>query len=102
MLAWGGGSYLFNRWFEPVILHASLVSTADGHEIWSDHVFVTTDTDALKKLPKAQQALRQVPLRVTADSAVHSLVGELNDAAKLRYENRATVFSSADVGNYAY
>ena len=85
VLTWGGGSYLFNKWFDPVILEASLVSTRDGTTLWTDTVIATLDDDQLKPLAPAERAKREVRLRVTADSAVHDLLGELNGAAYQRY-----------------
>jgi hypothetical protein len=81
VLTWGGGSYLFNKWFDPVILEASLFSTQDGTRLWTDTVVSTADSDQLKALPAEERAKRQVRLRLTANRAVRELLADLNGAA---------------------
>lgn len=58
-LTWGGGIYLFNRIYTPVILESELMSTADGETIWSDTAFSRVNRDGLKKLPEADRKKRR-------------------------------------------
>jgi hypothetical protein len=88
-LTWGGGMYLFNRIFTPVILEAELVSTADGKIIWSDTAFARMNRKALKNLPKAEQGKKEVRLRLTAEKAIEDLLEALDKKAykNIKYRN---------------
>lgn len=81
-LTWGGGAYLFNRRFAPVILEGELTSTADGKAIWSDTAFTSLDTKALKRRPRVERDRKEVQLEVTTDKATRELVKDLLKTAK--------------------
>ena len=80
-LTWGGGTFLFNRIFTPVILDAELASTADGRIIWTDTTFARINSKGLKQLPEAERKMKEIRLRLTADAAAHELVVNLNKKA---------------------
>ena len=82
VFVWGGGSYLFNAYYSPVTLDAKLISTTDAAKVWSDTVFVSVDRDAIKSLPKKEQAKRELQLKLTAKKALNELVDDINSAAK--------------------
>ncbi len=81
LVVWGGGVYLFDHVFTPVILEAELYSGHDGAVIWSDTAFQYRNPDALEKLPIDEQAKKEVRLKLTADLAVEELVRDLDDIA---------------------
>ena len=80
-VTWGGGVFLFNRVFTPVILETELVSTTDRKVIWSDTAFARMNRKALKKLPEAERKKKEVRLQVTAQRAVEHLLKDLNKTA---------------------
>lgn len=81
-LTWGGGAYLFNRRFAPVILEGGLTSTADGKTIWSDTAFANLDTKALKRRLKAERDRKEVQLQVTTEKVTRELVKALLKTVK--------------------
>lgn len=82
LVTWGGGAYIFNKIFNPVILEAELHGAVDGEKIWSKTIFVTRDKAAIKKLPKEQQDKREIRLRLTTDKAIGELAGALDKKIK--------------------
>jgi len=82
LLTWGGGAWLFDAWYAPVTLEARLVAAEDGRTVWRDVVFVGIDRKALKALPRAERARREVQLGVTAAKARTDLVRDLERAAR--------------------
>ncbi len=90
-LLWTGGAGLFNKYFTPVSLQARLVDVVSGAEIWTDHVFVAHDADAIGVLPDAQRQWKELQLQLTADKALRELVADLDGAASdnLRWERAA-------------
>lgn len=80
-LTWGGGTYLFNRIFTPVIIEAELVSTSDSKTIWSHTALARMNRKALKKLPKSERDKKEVRLRLTAELAVDDLLENLDKKA---------------------
>lgn len=81
VLTWGGGAFLFNKIFTPVILEAELVSTADGKTIWKDTAFARINRKALKQLPEDDRKKKEIRLKLTAEKAVQELVKNLNKKA---------------------
>jgi hypothetical protein len=80
-VTWGGGVFIFNRIFTPVILETELLSTTDGKVIWSDTAFARMNWKALKKLPEGERKKKEVRLQLTAQSAVEHLLKDLNKSA---------------------
>ncbi len=80
-LVWGGGIYIFNQVFAPVILESELVSAADGETIWSKTAFSTIDRKAIKKYPAAEQDLKELRLKVTAEAAAGEIIRSLQEKA---------------------
>ena len=90
VLTWGGGVFLFNRIFTPVILEAELVSTSDGKTIWKDTAFARINRKGLKQLPEDERKKKEVRLKLTAEKAAQELVKNLNKkAAKNAGRNKA-------------
>jgi len=90
VLTWGGGVFLFNRFFTPVILEAELISTSDGKTIWKDTAFARINWKALKQLPGDERGKKEVRLKLTAEKAAQELVKNLNKkAAKNIGRNKA-------------
>lgn len=81
VLTWGGGVFLFNRIFTPVILEAELVSTSDGETIWKDTAFARINRKGLKQLPEDERKKKEVRLKLTAEKAAQELVKNLNKKA---------------------
>lgn len=77
ILTWGGGAYLFNAYYSPVILESELISTRDGTSIWSDSVFVSADKAAINELPAADREKKQLQLRLTGEKALDELCTDL-------------------------
>jgi hypothetical protein len=82
ILTWGGGSYLFNRYYSPVTLEGDLYSTKDGESVWSDTAFDSIDRKALKTLPEEEQKKKEVQLRVTVRKTERDLLDSLEKAAR--------------------
>jgi hypothetical protein len=80
-LTWGGGVYLFDRIFTPVILESELASAADGTIIWNDTAFARINRAGLKKLSESERGKKEVRLRLTAEVAVADLLTDLNKSA---------------------
>lgn len=90
VLTWGGGAFLFNRIFTPVILEAELVSTSDGKTIWKDTAFARINRKALKQIPEDERKKKEIRLKLTAEKAAQELVKSLNKkAAKNVGRNKA-------------
>jgi hypothetical protein len=81
LLTWGGGTYLFNRIFTPVILDGRLLSVTDGKIIWSDTAFARLNRKALKQLPEEQRKKKEIRLDLSADKAIKALLKDLNKSA---------------------
>jgi hypothetical protein len=82
VLTWGGGSYLFNRYYAPVTLEGDLFSTKDGESVWSDTAFDSIDRKGLGKLPEEEQKKKEVQLRVTVEKTERDLLDSLEKAAR--------------------
>ncbi len=80
-LVWGGGIYIFNHIFAPVILESELVSVEDGAVIWSKTAFSTIDKKAIKKYPAAERDLKELRLKVTAERAAGEIIKSLQETA---------------------
>lgn len=80
-LEWGGGAYLFGRFWSPVILEGRLISTADGKTVWSKTALESGDRKAVKALPKDERNKRELRLRLTARKAAAVLVKKLDRRA---------------------
>ena len=81
ILTWGGGAWLFNRVFTPVILETDLLGTADGQAVWTDTSMARINRKALKDLPESDRTRREVRLQKTAEAAVDDLLNALNKKA---------------------
>jgi hypothetical protein len=88
ILTWGGGTYLFNRIFTPVIIEGELISCTDGKTIWSHTAFARMHRKALKKLPEAERDRKEVRLELTAEKAIDDLLEDLNKKASRNIKNR--------------
>jgi hypothetical protein len=82
LLTWGGGAYVIQRHFVPVILRGQLISSADGEVVWSDTAIDTLDRSALDKLPPDKRDDRETQLRLTTTRAVNELTADLEKKAK--------------------
>ncbi len=82
VLTWGGGAYLFNLNFSPVIIEGRLISPVDKKTVWSDTAYHSIDRKALKKLPETERKRKEIQLKVTAESTIRALVESLEKAAK--------------------
>jgi hypothetical protein len=82
VLVWGGGSYLFNKYYAPVTLEAQLIGTLDGKSIWDDTVFVSVDKNAIEALPEEDRKKKEIQLNLTAKKALNELAGDLDETAK--------------------
>ena len=82
ILVWGGGSYLFNKYYAPVTLEAQLISTLDGKSIWTDTVFVGVDKKAIEALPEEDRKKKENHLHLTAKKAFDELTSDLDKTAK--------------------
>lgn len=87
-LTWGGGVFIFDRIFTPVVLDAQLASTADGATIWTDTTFAKINSKALKKLPEVERSRKEIRLQLTAAAAAKELSVDLNKKAfkNIRWE----------------
>jgi len=82
LLTWGGGAWLFNARYAPVVLEARLVASRDGRVLWDDLVMVGVDRKALKRLEPAERERREVVLAVTASRAEQKLARGLKKALR--------------------
>src|SRR5262249_48824840 len=80
-LTWGGGFWLFNRVYTPVLIEARLVSARDGRILWSHTAFAESDHEMLKTYPEDARGDKALRLRLTAQKAVRDLLNELNAQA---------------------
>jgi len=80
-LVWGGGIYIFNHIFSPVILESELISVSDQRIIWSKTAFSTIDRKAIKKYTSEEQKLKELRLKVTAEKAVNEIIKSIQEAA---------------------
>lgn len=82
ILVWGGGSYLFNKYYAPVTLEVQLISTLDGKPIWDETVFVSVDKKAIEALPEEDRKKKEIQLYLTAKKALDELASDLDETAK--------------------
>jgi hypothetical protein len=82
ILTWGGGAFLFNRYYAPVTIEGELISTMNGKPVWSHTTFDSIDRKALNKLPEEERKKKEVQLKVTAEKAEQDLVENLEKAAR--------------------
>ena len=80
VLTWGGGVFLFDKFFTPVILESEVVSTIDGKPIWQKTAFARINRQGLKAFPKEERGKKELRLRVTAEKAEDELVKSLQKA----------------------
>lgn len=84
-ITWGGGSYLFDRFYSPVILEAQLVNATNGAAFWDGTVFVSINRKGLKNYPDEDRSKKEIRLRVTAEKAIAELVSDINNAARRQF-----------------
>lgn len=84
---WGGGAFLFGKMFSPVILEGQLISSADGRTIWSGTELASSNSKAVKALPKVDQGRREFRLRLTAKKAAVDLVKKIDKKAWANLKN---------------
>jgi hypothetical protein len=82
ILTWGGGAFLFNRYYAPVTIEGELLSAMDGEQVWSHTTYDSIDRKALKKLPEEERKKKEVQLKVTVEKAEQDLVENLEKAAR--------------------
>lgn len=82
VIIWGGGTYVFNRVYSPVILETELVRVSDGKTMWSHTSFIPANKKGLENYPTAERMRKEVRLRVTAEKAVAETVNQLNNTAR--------------------
>jgi hypothetical protein len=82
IFTWGGGAYLFNRYYAPVTMEGAMFSALDGAPVWSDTAFDSIDRKTLKKLPEEEQKKKEVQLRVTAEKVIKDLIADLEKTAR--------------------
>ncbi len=92
-LTWGGGAFLFNKIFTPVILESELVSTMDGKAIWDKTSFVRINRKALKAYPKEDRKKKELRLRLTSEKASEELIRHLD---KIAWRNVKSVLKSVE------
>jgi hypothetical protein len=85
ILTWGGGAFLFNRYYAPVTVEGELISTMDGKQIWSHTTFDSIDRKALKNLPEEERKKKEVQLKVTTEKAEQDLVENIEKAARYNH-----------------
>lgn len=78
---WGGGAYLFGKFYAPVILESRMVSAADGVVVWSGTSLESSNSKALKALPADERKKREVRLRLTAWKAAENLTKKIDKNA---------------------
>ncbi len=76
-LTWGGGALLFNAYYAPVTLRATLYDGHTGVRLWRKTVFVPVDRRRLRHRPEAERHRREVQLALTLDRAEARLVERL-------------------------
>ncbi|MBI4669526.1 MAG: hypothetical protein HY747_10160 [Elusimicrobia bacterium] len=76
-LEWGGGAYIFNNIFTPVILEGRLISAADGQVLWKKTVMATTNRKGLKKFAPKDRKKKELRLEATYDKAQEDLIKSL-------------------------
>ncbi len=90
-VTWGGGAWVFNRLFTPVILEGKLFSTSDGRVIWKKSVLAKGNYKALKDYSKEDRKKKEIRLHVTTEKAVANLI---NGLLKVTWRNiRAPAFA---------
>lgn len=87
-LTWGGGIFLFDKIFTPVILEGKLISAVDGKTIWNETAFVNRNGKGLKQIPKSERKKKEVRLRLTSEKAVAGFTRHLNKQAWRNLEYR--------------
>jgi len=75
-LTWGGGAFLFNAYYAPVTVRATLY---DGHT-----VFVPVDRKRLRHLPETERHRREPQLALTLDAAEARLIDTLAEVVAAR------------------
>jgi len=88
MLTSGGGIFVFDRFFTPVILEARLVSASDGVVFWKGTAMAVRDRKALKKIPAERRRLKQVRLALAARSAIAELSRKMEDKAFMNLDRQ--------------
>lgn len=88
MFQWGGGAFVFNRIFTPVILDSRLYSVSDGKKIWSHLSVATINFKALRKLPKQERKKKEVRLDLASQKAIDNLAARLSKTAKRNAASR--------------
>ena len=80
-VTWGGGVWLFNRIYTPVILETELLSTTDGQVIWTDTSMAHINRKALKKLTQEDREKKDIRLQKAAEATVDDMLKSLNKKA---------------------
>ncbi|MBU1628249.1 hypothetical protein KKB18_12850 [bacterium] len=80
-LTWGGGVFLFNRIFTPVVLETKVFSAQDGHLIWQKTTFEKISRKGLKRLPEKDRKKKEYRLEVTSDKAIDTMIRKLDKKA---------------------
>ena len=78
---WLGGTYLFDRFFTPVILKARLINAKTGKVFWSETTMGTWARADLKKFPKSERSKKQIRLKAVSDAALRKLAEDIEKAA---------------------
>lgn len=78
MFVWGGGAFLFNRYYAPVTLEATLMSAKDQKIIWRKTIFVNVDRKGIKALAEQDRGKKELQLLLTAQKAIDELVVDLD------------------------
>jgi hypothetical protein len=80
VVTWGGGVYLFDHYFTPVIIEAKLVTGSEATDtVWSETAFEIMSRHGLKKRPKEERGKKEVRLEVTAQKTIKELVKSLTN-----------------------
>lgn len=86
---WAGGAFLFGKWYSPVILESRLVSATDGKIVWSGTSLESSNSKAVKALPKEDRGKRELRLRLTARKAAEDIVKKIDKKAWTNLKNAA-------------
>lgn len=80
-LTWGGGGFLFNKFFTPVILETRLYSGVDGRRIWNKVALARINGKRLKEFPKEKRKELALRLQLTSERAIETVVKGLENQA---------------------
>jgi len=83
-LTWGGGAFLFNAYYAPVTVRATLYDGHTGARLWRHTVFVPVDRKRLRHLPETERHRREPQLALTLDAAEARLIDTLAEVVAAR------------------